>query len=193
MAASSRFQDCSKRRTRRSGACRTAQKLQRSAPDGSRSRDARGAIPRASGASMNCSSDWTNLDDGNDSTWLGELVRHRSAGLQLARSPESPTDRRSTTRWRTYFHGGHDDTTRRLAAGPDRITSRRPTCRACSAARPATAGSSRSSTPVSRSGRSAEFPGRRGMAVEVGRFVELQSPARQFAVLVDWRTGRTRA
>lgn len=108
-------------------------------------------------------------------------------GLQLARAPDNSTIGINYG-WRTYFHGGNTD--QRSDWRPNsqehiKETSLSAVFRSQATNRWVVA----ISTPIQRDPPEGKFLGVLTMAVEVNRLVELQGGNRQFAVLVDWRSG----
>ena len=111
-------------------------------------------------------------------------------GLQLARAPEHATVGENFS-WRTYFHGGSDDHPESWRAKPnEHITETN--LSAVFYSHVNDRWTVTISTPVLKEQTGAEddkFLGVIGLSVDVRRFVEMQDSKRQFAVLVDWRTG----
>ncbi len=108
-------------------------------------------------------------------------------GLQLARAPDSSTIGQNYG-WRSYFNGEAADRQpdwRPEAEDHIKETSLSPVFRSQSSNRWIVA----ISTPIQQEAPEGKLLGLMSMAVEVSRFVDLQGGDRQFAVLVDWRSG----
>jgi eukaryotic-like serine/threonine-protein kinase len=119
-----------------------------------------------------------------------------AAGLQLARAPDSSTIGYNFA-WRSYFSG--DDHPQEWRAKPDEhITKTNLSNVFLSVA--ANRWSVAISTPIVREEETASgedesdgrFLGIMGMTIEVGRFIDLNGHGKQFAVLVDMRSGPDR-
>jgi hypothetical protein len=109
-------------------------------------------------------------------------------GLQLARAPADNSTIGINYGWRTYFHGGNTDLKPNWRPGPDehiKATSLSAVFRSQATNRWVVAISS----PIQREAPEGTFLGLMTMTMEVNRLVDLPSADRQFAVLVDWRSG----
>ncbi len=108
-------------------------------------------------------------------------------GLQLARAPDTSTIGVNYG-WRTYFHGGTTDHRPDWRPGQDEHI-KETSLSAVFSSQASNRWIVAISTPIQKEAPEGRFLGLMNMAVEVNRFVDLQGGNRQFAILVDWRSG----